>query len=156
VKGLAPTIAAILGLTATSAMAAKVEFRGALCLTSVNPTCLAEGWNTGCYSGSGYSPRNLGDNGPQTRLSLFSMFFAENYTLESGNLVGDTFRTVAGTGVGRGGFTFTSQMKITSQSPAASKLTETTPSVTIIGSINDFDGTPGCNIEFTAAGVNSQ
>jgi hypothetical protein len=155
-KRLAIILGIGLGAMASTASAAQIEFRGALCFTATNATCVAQGWNTGCYSVSRYAPRRLGDNGEPTRLSFFDTFFAENYTRESGDLVSDTFRTVTGTAVGRSGFQFTSQMKITTQQPPPSKLTAESPSVAITGSINDFDGIPGCNVDFKASGINTQ
>jgi hypothetical protein len=154
-KRLAIAAGLIFGVAASSATAAQVEFRGGFCLTAVNAACAAEGWGIGC-SATRYSPRRLGDNGERTRLSYFNTFFAENYTLETGNLVGNTFRTVAGTSVGRSGSQFTSQMRITEQDPSPADISDTSPFVTLVGNIRDFDGIPGCNVTFKASGVNSQ
>ena len=147
---LAIALAVTFGLATSQATAAQIEFRGVLCLTDTNAVCIAEGWNTGCFSTMRYSPRNEGDNGPRTRLSFFNTFFGENYTSESVDLIGTTFVPVDGTNIGRGGGTFTAQMKITTQIPSPAKLTEASSFVSIIGQIHDFDGIPGC---FKASGV---
>ena len=106
-KGLAYPIlaAAVICTTVPSASAKPIEFRGAVCVTAVNAACLAEGIDVGCGSTLRFTPPNLNaDSGPATRVSYFSTFFAENYTLASGNLVGTKFKTVTGTAVGRSGF----------------------------------------------------
>lgn len=134
---------------AQSAMAA-TEFRGSLCISSVSAACTAEGWNVGDCLLLRYSPPNIGTNGPKTELSLLGQSFADNYSLPSGSLVGTVFKPVAGTHVGRTGYSFDSQMRITSQSPPPSASSN---SVTISGNFRNFGGTASCNIAFRASGT---
>ena len=152
-----PIVAATMfGVGVPAAFAAPVEFRGAFCLTAVNDACLAVGWNTGCFSTMRFSPPNLGDNGPPTKLSFFNIFFGENYNLSTGNLVGTKYKAVTGTALGRGSFQFTSSMRITTQDPKPSDLTSTSPFVSVIGDIKDFDGNTGCTVSFSGSGTNTQ
>lgn len=143
---------ASLGLTMmiSTAAAARVEFRGGLCILTASAPCTTfEETSVGvCYQ-MRYAPRNLGDNGPATKVTLIEFGGAQNYTLPSGSLIGTSYQTVNGTGVYRSGFTFTSPMRITAQSPAT--LTTAT-SVTITGNIKDFDSIPGCDVKFLGAG----
>ncbi len=114
-------VLAMAGLIAatTSANAARVEFRGGLCVVSLSTACTAVDETTlgFCYQ-MRYSPPNLGDNGPATRLSILEYGGAQNYTLPTGSLIGTGFKSVQGTGVYRVGYTFTSTMRITSQTPS--------------------------------------
>ncbi|MGQ0485200.1 MAG: hypothetical protein ACT4SY_07615 [Hyphomicrobiales bacterium] len=141
----------MLALVATNAMAARVEFRGSFCLTSTTAACTPEGWVAGDCPAFRYNPPNLGTNGPSTRVSIIGEYYAENYTLLSGNLIGTAYKTVNGTLVWSSGATFTSQMRITSQLPAP--LTATSKYVSITGNIKNFDWLPGCDIGFRAAGT---
>src|SRR5439155_11126409 len=101
-KRLVSGVANAVCVMASGAMAKTIQFRGAFCITSVTAGCTDDGWTIGCYETSRYSPRNLGDNGPSTKLSFFDTFSGRNYTLANGNLVGSTFRTVDGTGIANG------------------------------------------------------
>lgn len=137
-------------IAAPAASAARVEFRGGLCVLSVAPTCTAmQETSVGfCYQ-MRYSPPNVGTNGPATNLSILEYGGAQNYRLPSGSIIGTAYQAVAGTGVYRLGFTFTSQMRITSQSPAN---LSTAAVATITGDIKDFDFLPGCNVKFRGSG----
>lgn len=141
----------MLALFASDALAATVDFRGGFCLTSITTGCIAEGWKVGDCLSSRYTPPNLGTNGSSTRLSIIGDYYAENYTLPSGSLIGTTYKTVNGTLVWSSGATFTSQMRITAQRPAP--LTATSNYASITGNIKDFDSLPGCNIGFRASGT---
>lgn len=140
--------AAMLALSSMTAQSATVEFQGMFCLTAASPVC---GWEVACQSTMRYLPPNLGDNGPQTNITIYKTLNAENLNLPTGSLVGSTFKTVNGTGLWRYVFFFTAQMKITKQTPSI--LTDTTPFVNIAGKVKDFDGTPGCDIDFRATGA---
>lgn len=138
-------------LLAVPAQAARIEFRGTFHITSANQTCIDAGSaSVGEILSLRYNPRNVGDNGPATRVSVFDRFFAENYTLPSGSLIGTVFQNVDGAGIARGLFTFPAQMRITAQQPATLQLS--TVSVTLTGNIKDFDAEPGCQIGFKATG----
>lgn len=143
-------ILTFLGLSAAGALAVNIEWRGGVCLTAVNPACSAIGWSVGDCGSLRFSPPNVGTNGSSTKFATFwGNNFAEAYTKATGSLIGTTFRTVNGVGVGRSGFTFTSTMRFTSQIPGAP--TATSDAITIVGDIKNFDGTVGCNMSFRAA-----
>ncbi len=135
---------------ALPAQAARIEFRGSFHITSASPACVDDGYPIGYFFTFRYNPRNVGDNGPSTRLSILDPNLMENYTLQSGSLIGTTFRLVDAAGIARGFFTFPAHMRITSQVPATPTLT--TVSVTLNGNIQQFDSDPNCQIGFTATG----
>lgn len=133
-----------LGLMASSSLAARVNFLGAACITSVTPECTVEGWDVGQCFEMRYRPPNLGDNGPITSIGFAYDFAASNFTLGSGSLVGTTYRTVTSTHI----------FSITRQFPASMRLTKQTPSdlttaqsISVIGNIKDFD-VPNCTLQF--------
>ena len=127
-----------LGLIATNAVAATVEFRGGLCLLSVTSQCALEGYTIGDCFLLRYSPPNLDTNGPTTEFSLLGGTSANNYSLASGSLVGTTFKSVSGKHVGRTGSSFAATMRIPvnllcrRQHPPLSTFRETLPPLTII------------------------
>lgn len=137
-----------LGLIATNAIAATVEFRGGMCIVSTSSLCAADGWNIGDCLLLRYSPPNLGTNGPTTEFSLLGQSSADNYSLASGSLVGTTLKAVAGKHVGRAGSSFNSTMRITSQSPVP---TATSRFVNLQGNITNFNDTTGCTVGFRAS-----
>ena len=141
-------------ISASPAMAAEVDFRGAFCVLTTTAQCTAVGWAPGCNVNMRFSPRLLADNGAQTRLSIFDGFLSANYTMASGSPYGNVLQPVAGTRIGRGISTFAAQWKITSQQPPPSAITANSPSVTFRGSIANYDNIVGCTITFKAAGIN--
>jgi hypothetical protein len=141
-------------ILASPSTAAEVEFRGAFCVLTTTAQCTVPGWVAGCHVNFRFSPRLLGDNGPQTRLSLFDGFLSANYTMASGSPYGTVLLPVAGTRFGRGVSTFNAQWKITTQQPTPAALIATSQSVTFRGAITSFDNIPGCSITFKAAGIN--
>ena len=138
-----------------ASIAQEVEFRGAFCLTNITSQCATVGYVTGCNINFRFSPRNLGANGAQTRLSLFDGFLAGNYTMASGNPNGTTLLPVNGTRFGRGVATFNSQWKFTSQSPPPATLSASSAAVTFKGAITAFDNIVGCDVTFKGSGVNN-
>jgi hypothetical protein len=126
-----------------SAHAATVEFTGSFIITAVSAGCAGE-WFVGDEGLARFTPRNLGDNGSNTRFSVFFRTFAFNHTLGS-NLT-STFKVVNGTQIGRGASTFTSEMRVTSQSP--STITATTNFVTLVGQVKDLTDVTGCTVTF--------
>jgi hypothetical protein len=154
VKRLFTLVAFATCLSGATAQAAHVQWKGTFCITAEAGTCF---WNAGCYP-MRYHPPNLGDNGPPTNLSVFSAGQGgglggqtDNYVLQSGNLIGSTFKAVDGSGIGRGAYTFSAKMRITKQTPKV--LTETTTYVTLAGSIKGFDNSSTCNVDFIAQGI---
>ena len=136
-----------LGFAVANANADPVEFRGGLCLSSVNAACTADGWGVGDCLLLRYSPPNLGTNGVTTELSLLGQTYADNYSLASGTLVGTTYKTVAALHVGRIGYSFSSTARITAQTPVSA----TSKSVSLSGNVTDFSSTVGCTVGFQAA-----
>ncbi len=142
---------AALAVSAGGAIAQTVEFRGAACITSVNAACTPFGWTVGDCLLMRFSPRSLGTNGPATELSLFGQSFSDNYSLATGNPVGTVFQPVIGIHVGRTGYSFSSNMRFTSQSPAP--LLASSKSVTLAGNLTNFDDSTGCTVGFRATGT---
>ena|SRR5437868_1210451 len=143
-------LALALGLMASNAVAGVVEFRGGFCLLTVTTSCASASWNVGDCLLLRYSPPNLGTNGPTTEVSVLGQSFGDSYSLASGSLVGTTYKTVAGVHVGRQGYGFTSNMRITSQSSVSA----TSKSVTLAGNIQNFDDATGCDVGFQASATN--
>lgn len=143
------TAVLLLGLGGGGALA-EVEFRGALCVITANAACASFGWAPGDCVLMRYSPPGLGNNGVATEISLFGQSFADNYSLASGSLIGTTFKPVVALHVGRTGYSFSSKMRITSQSP--SPLQATSKSVTFTGGITNFNDSTSCTIGFRASG----
>ena len=131
------------------ASAQTVEFRGTLVLTSANPACREFGWEKGNTFTARFTPGGVGSNS-FTGLSYFLPFFGENYEYNGDyrDLVG-IFEDVFGTGVGRGGFTFTAQLRIDQVQPGNIK--PDTEYVRMGGKIKNFNDIPGCNVNFRSA-----
>ena len=134
---------------ASVASAQTVEFRGTLVLTSANSACRELGWEKGDTATARFTPGGVGSNS-FTGLSYFFPFFGENYEYNGGytDLIG-IFEDVFGTGVGRGGFTFTAQLKIDEVQPENIK--PSTQYVRMSGRIKNFDDISGCNVNFRSA-----
>ena len=139
----------LLSASAGSAAAKATAWRGEYCIATQTSACAASGFATGnCYD-MVFTPPNVGANGPSTEFHYTTNSFAENYHLATGSLIGTTAKTVNGTGIWRTGVnSFTATMNFTKQTPALP--TTTTAFINIEGNINNFDGTPGCNVSFRA------
>lgn len=144
--------ATVLVLLAQPVAAAKVTWRGNMCVTAFTAACPAGDWELACYS-MAFRPPNLGDNGPNTLFAFGDEEFRYGMRLASGTLVGSTPKTVTQTTITTGGFSPPSgvTMRFATQSPAS--ITTTTPNVFMTGVINNIDGYAGCNISFRASGV---
>lgn len=141
----------LLSILSPEAFAAKVEWRGTMCITVVAAACPAGDWEVACY-GMRYRPPNLGDNGTATHFSFGNENFRYGLDLDSGSLIGTVFQPVSQTSVTAFGFSPPgTSLRFTSQKPLA--LAATTKSVEIAGTIKDVDGNSGCNLTFRAAGV---
>jgi hypothetical protein len=141
-----------LAMMISTASAARVEFVGAMNILAITTACTtAQETAVNQIYHMRYNPPNLGVVDSRTSLSFHDQGGSQNYTLPTGSLIGTTFQTVAGTGIYRYAFTYSTTMRITSQVP--STLTTATNSVTLVGNINDFDDVAGCNVQFRAAGV---
>ena len=140
--------AVALGLMATCANAAHIEFSGSLCLTAANPTCTANGWSAGACFATRFQPPIVG-NSVQTKLEIFSRTYATDFARASGSLIGTAFLPVTVTKVAGAGYQYNATMRLTSQIPAAP--TSSTPFITMIGDISGWDEIPGCVVTFKAA-----
>jgi hypothetical protein len=134
----------IMASLSAPAVAAQVEWRGAVCVTTANTVCLADGWAVGDCMTLRFLPPNIGTNGPSTRLNFGGQFGASQYTLDSGTLVGATFKPVRETVSGRFGFQATTPMRLSSLLPAT--ITATTSTISLVAIIQDTDGTSGCTL----------
>jgi hypothetical protein len=132
-----------------SAADAKVRYFGTFLVTDVSQTCIDEQEVlAGALYTARFQPPGLTGNGTATQLSIFSAKSAMALVLPSGSLIGATFQPVNVTGVFSNGGSFTSQMRITAQTPAT--LVDTTTDIILEGDIEDFAGTTGCTVTFRA------
>ena len=134
-------------MSITSASAATVEFRGGGFLTNPTPECIADGWGQSNYENVRFRPPNLGDNGPQTRLAIHSLFSAESYVLASGNLNAN-FKNVQGGGTfaATGLYGNQAKVRVTFKQPAT--ITATTKDIIIAGQIQTIGDVAGCQMDF--------
>jgi hypothetical protein len=139
---------AALGLMTSQVVAETVEYRGALCFTFTNPTCVADGEVAGDCFFARMRPPGLGDNGPATKLSFFGQAGAENFTLPNGSLIGTTFRNVNATHIGGSGYAYSATMRFTRQVPNVP--TADTVYMNVEGTITNFADVTGCNLSFRA------
>ena len=86
------------------------------------------------------------NGGPNTtRVSFFLPYFANNFTLPTGTLVGTTFKQVNATGLGQSATGYKAQARIPAMTPAAPA--PATVFVTATVDINGFDSdAPTCNV----------
>lgn len=143
------TAAVALCCAASQAQAGRVDFAGRFHMTAQNAACVSfgDGIQPADFR---YRPPNLGTNGTATKLTVIEGWGAENWQIASGSLIGTSWVTVTDTGIAGGAGQITTKMRIRSQVPAT--LTATTPSVTIIGDIQNFQEDTGCTISFVATG----
>jgi hypothetical protein len=132
---------------ASVASAQDVNFRGTFVITKLNQACKDVGWVRGDLAPSQFVPGGVGDNA-FTGLSYFFTFFAEGYHY-SGPYIdltqGDSV-VVFGAGVGPSAFSFNAGLKLNSVKPG--NITPNTSFLRIVGQIENFNGTSGCNITF--------
>lgn len=141
----------VLVLLAQPASAAKVTWRGNMCVTGFSAACPAGDWVLACYA-MAFRPPNVGQNGAQTLFAFGDDTFRYGMRLASGSLIGTTYKAVSQTAVTTFGMTPGNvMMRFTAQTPAS--MTASTPSVYMTGNINNIDGYAGCNISFRASGV---
>ena len=129
------------GATVSLAQTQTGRFHGLFCIYQVSPACAAMDYWIGDCTTARVTPPGLRGNPNTTRLSIFWSQYSHNLTYPSGSLVGAAFRNVTSTIVGAGAYTFTSQMRILSQTPANPA---SSPILTQFVDINNFEG--ACNI----------
>lgn len=147
------TIAAafpLLLLFSTSALADNGEFVGPF-----NVKATSAGCNGYPQLGAGrlirYFPPEVGDNGPETNVTIREWDYAgltQNFSLDSGSLIGTTLKTVSAAVIGQAAFSGTAKMAINSQTPAT--IAATTKSIKIAGRIVGFHGDSACTVVFEA------
>lgn len=144
---LAATV--LLVLLAEPASAAKVTWRGNVCITAISASCVPGDFELGCLS-LAFRPPNVGTNGAQTLFAFGTEKWRYTNRLATGTLVGTSYKGVSQNAITT--FAFAPPgvtMRFTSQVPAT--ITATTPSVYMAGNINNMDGVTNCNLSFRAA-----
>lgn len=146
-----PALAALVLAMAAEPAAAKLTWRGNMCITAISAACPAGDWVLTCYD-LAFRPPNVSDNGTQTLFAFGDTRFRYGLRLASGSLVGTTYKAVTQTSITT--FAFSppnTTMRFTTQTPAT--ITATTPNIYMVGNMNNVDGTPNCNLAFRASAV---
>ena len=154
-QGLAA--AALLALGTHGALAQNVDWRyGSAVVTSVTPACKQNGIDVGASYDARYRHPNLGDNGNQARLSIFSRRTAHNFIMNVDFT--NAFQTASAAVFVGGGFVtnnssppagpYQPQIRMTKRLPA--NITADTPYVYMTFKIRGFFVNPGvtnCHID---------
>jgi hypothetical protein len=137
--------AMLLGGIAVPASAAEVVWQGDMYFITVSAACKTKGFNVGSYYRSEFKPRNLGDNGPDTKFSLVTQRSAVAYHWTGADFGNGA---IPGNGIGStaNAFSFTSTFTGSGTLPAAANITPTTRSITVTAKIANFFNTTGCNV----------
>ena len=137
-----------IGLFTSSCFAAPAaQYTGGLCFTSTSDQC-QEFWTTDTCFSVRYAPRNVGSNGPATRLSMFSGTFAIGFALPTGNPIGDV-KEVSASKIAIGGYSFPMGFRFISQSPTSP--ISSTANITFVGTFTNFDEIENCTVNFRGA-----
>lgn len=133
---------AFLAAMTGTASAAKVNWEGAIQVTAVAGTCVAEGIPVGDHYYAAYSPADLGDNEPDAFLGLFRHRGAASYQVVGSDPSPN--KNYKGTDVGsRGGRgAWTGKFVTFNTTPAT--LTPATQTFAMNAKISNFGDTPGC------------
>lgn len=138
-------IGALLGAGATAASAQANHFRGSACIQTVTAACASVGVARGMCFNSRLRPPNYNGGPNSTRISFFLPYFANNFTLPTGTLVGAAFKQVNATGLGQSVTGYTAQARIPVMTPAAPAPATVYVNATV--DINGFDSdAPTCNV----------
>ena len=132
------TILAALAVSASSAAAAKVRFRGAFTVIEVR-NCIAR--YVGETFNSALRPGGLGDNPAVTSLTQLNEFSGDVYELPGAMFKLSTWTPVQGHGIDNLHYAFNARILITGQSPQA--ITGRTGFVNLIGWIENMGNDPG-------------
>jgi len=155
--------AALLAIGTYGASAQNVDWRyGSAVITAASKACIDNGINVGTSYDARYRHPNLGTNGPQARISIFSRRSAHNFTM-SGDF-NNTFQTPSGAVFIGGGFLthgspppngpYQPQIRMTKRTPA--NITATTANVYMTFKIRRFfvaNGVTNCNIDLQVTAV---
>jgi hypothetical protein len=139
------------------------EYRGEIVITAISSAtatnCANAGYSVGNIYTSRFTAPNLGNNGGNWRLSLFSFSYSQNYQFFSGNYPTSTAKDVDFSmqiGRGAGSFTVTPQVAVTKLIPSSYSVNNTY--IYMEGKIRNFSSTAvnsladGCDISFRMAG----
>ncbi|SMH44323.1 hypothetical protein [Mesorhizobium australicum] len=144
-------VGAVFCAGATAATAQSNHFRGNACIQTVSAGCAAIGVTVGNCSTARYRPANYNGQGNSSRLSLFNPYYAQNFTLPTGSLVGATLKNVNVTQVGQSATLYTAKARIPAQVPASPVAATIYLNATI--DINGFDSdAPTCNVRMRFQG----
>ena len=144
-------VGALLAVGTTAATAQSNHFRGNACIQTVSAGCAAIGVTAGGCSTARYRPANYNGQGNSSRLSLFNPYYAQNFTLPTGTLVGAAFKSVNVTQVGQSTTLYTATARIPAQAPASPVAATVYLNATI--DINGFDSdAPTCNVRMRFQG----
>ena len=141
--------AGLAALSTLPAAAANVEWRGAAVLTAV--TGCGVDFAVGNTLPMRFRPSGLGDNGPNSKFALHQTFYSQAYIVSGRFPAALTTVNGGGLGAGYGAFAVAPKFKMTSVSP--STLAATTPSVAMVGEIQNFGDISGCKVTFRASGA---
>lgn len=145
-KTLAAAAAAAFMLTGMAEVAkAETRFIGGLIVTAKSGTCGND--PTGWRFQTRFAPANVGGNGTNSRLSLFSDRYAVGMTLVNGSF-NNTLRGVKASDIYNGVFTFSGiKVSFLTQQPAS--ILATSNSVDATGQIKGLFGGPLCVAAFS-------
>lgn len=136
---------------AAPAAAQPVEWRGAGYVFNFSDQCQALGWQGSSITRVRYRPRDLGSNGPGTRISFLYDWVALNFERPNGPIPA-RFVNVRGSSLGAVSFNYAdrTRMRIDTHVPRRPQLDSDTPTVRIGGRIANWDNIRGCRADFEA------
>lgn len=136
---------------AAPAVAQPVEWRGTGYVFNFSNACAALGWQGTTITRVRYRPRNLGSNGPGTRVSFLYDWIALNFERAEGPIP-RRFVNVRGSSLGAVAFTYAdrTRMRMTTHVPPLPRLDADNPVVRIGGRITNWDNIQGCRADFEA------
>lgn len=141
--------AGLAALSTLPAAAANIEWRGAAILTAV--TGCGTDYAVGNSIPMRFRPSGLADNGSSSKFALHQTFFAQTYIVSGRFPAALTTVNGGALGAGYGTFAVAPKFKMTSVTP--STLAATTPSVAMVGEIQNFGDISGCKVTFRASGA---
>jgi hypothetical protein len=144
-------VVCLLASSAGSSLAAQVVWEGELYLETVTPACATGDFRTGFFSShfhAVFRPANLGDNGPDTFLSLITPRSAFQYTFPGQDFGNGTF---SATGIGGTAKVFTwNTSKFTLASVKPAQLAPNTQTIVLKAKITNFLSNAACTVTVIA------
>jgi hypothetical protein len=136
-------------LSAGSAQSAFIGWQGDLFVTAANAGCASTGFSKGDFFRAVYLPRNLGTNGPDTRLSFIGSRHAQRYIKANAAYGNGIWHGTTITGLSAGLLNYNSNMVGAAAAPAVPAAT--TQTVVLRGTLTNFFGTVGCTVSFSGS-----